>query len=354
MKEQKYIGILVSNRGQQKRILQTYQKFATIKVILFAFIPSSIRWDDKKIIGLHFYDNQYRTKLFSFPEVIYNRYYGVKDELIQRLERVIGTNKCFNHKTRLNKQHIYELLSTTELIQYLPETLPFNEKNFVSFFQKHRMIYLKPMNGSRGKGVYRIEIDDSGKIRISQHHFAPFIITNDMSIFHNKIIKLIGSKQYIAQQGISLMQYNGKTFDIRVLVQKNSSGLWQITNLYSRVAYDGCFNTSVCEKIYSSEEILKTFFPLEKTVDIIKSLSDISLKSAEYIEANGNYHMGEISVDFGIDNNGKLWIIEINGYPQKSIYKDLKNAQDVYKNPIQYAIFLLSEHTEPLHITQEN
>lgn len=343
MKEKKYIGILVSNRWHQKRMLQIYQKFTPKNVRLFTFVPSSIRWSKKNIIGLYYFNDQYRTKIFPFPEVIYNRYYGSRSELLQRLEKEIGTNKCFNHLTRLNKQNIYKLLSTSELIQYLPETLPYDEINFDHLAKKYKIIYLKPSSGSGGKGVYRIEIDDSGEMRIAQHLVVPIIKTTDMTLLKNEIDKLIGSKRYIVQQGISFMQYDGKNFDIRVLVQKNSTGLWQVTNIISRVAYHGCFNTSICEKIYFSKEILETLIPLNSIVDIILSLSEISLKSAEYVESNSGYHMGEISVDFGIDSNGNLWIIEINGNPQKSIYKDLGISKDVYKNPIQYALFLLSE-----------
>ncbi len=342
MKKKKYVGILVSNRRQQKRTLKIYQKYTTKNVVIFTFLPSSIKWDKKEILGIQYSNNQYRIKKFHFPEVIYNRYYGSKSTLFQRFEKVIGSNKCFNHRTRLNKQLIHELLNIPELNPYLPETLPFNEMNFEHLFNKYKTIYLKPSRGSGGKGVYRIEFDGSGEMGIAQHHFSPTIKTNDLSIIKNEISKIIGTKPYIIQQGISFMQYNGKNFDIRVLVQKNSTGLWQVTNLISRVAYEGYFNTSACEKIYSSEKILQAILPSDAVSGVIQSLHKISLKAAAHVEENGGFHMGELSVDFGIDHSWKPWIIEINGYPQKGIYKELDISEEVYKNPIQYALYLLS------------
>jgi hypothetical protein len=337
-----HIGILVPKQREQRRILQVYKDYAPIHVVLFTFMPSSISWSKKKIRGLCYINGRYRIKMFPFPEAVYNRYYGVKAAFFQRLEKVIGVNKCFNHLTRLNKQHIHNILRITELEAYLPETLTYNETKLTCLLEKHKIVYLKPSIGNKGRGVYRIERDPSGEFRMSQHYLAPIVIAKDIHSLIKEIRKRIGSCHYIAQQGIPFMQHGGTDFDIRALVQKNDTGKWQVTNVISRIAYPGCFNTSVCENITPTKEILPNLLDLESSDKVMESLSEISLKAATHIETIGGHHQGEVSVDFGIDNHGKLWIIEINGYPQKRLYTHLNDSHAVYKNPILYAKSLLS------------
>jgi hypothetical protein len=64
--------------------------------------------------------------------------------------------------------------------------------------------------------------------------------------------------------------------------------------------------------------------------------------------------LGEISVNFVLDKEMKLWIIELNGKPQKSIYKDIKNfkyEQLIYRRPLEYAYFLSQSRPSLRNIT---
>lgn len=97
----------------------------------------------------------------------------------------------------------------------------------------------------------------------------------------------------------------------------------------------------MCEKVLPSEEILYHLYSPDRTQEMLQIIQDISIQVAACIENNGGYHLGEIGIDFGIDDNDLLWMIEINGQPQKNIYKKHRTVQKVYENPIQYARFLL-------------
>lgn len=340
--QKRLIGIMVSNLRQRKRQLQIYDKYASEHIEIFTFIPSSIRWRKKKILGLHFHHNQYKLKWFPFPEVIYNRYFGPSLALCRRLEKTLGKEACFNHITRMNKRITYQFLKSSNLASNLPETLPYHSANLYKLLQKHSLIYVKPSIGSKGKGVYRIEQDETGQIRISHHYFAPIIITDRKKVLIRKIKQLTRKHPYIVQQGIPFIQYKDRSFDFRVLVQKNETGTWQVSNVISRIAYPGCFNTSMCETITPAIEILQALFPPDHAEELMQMLEILSLSAAISRECNAKYHLGELSVDFGVDDRGKLWMIETNGQPQKDIYGDLQDVHDVYRNPIEYAQFLLS------------
>ena len=68
----------------------------------------------------------------------------------------------------------------------------------------------------------------------------------------------------------------------------------------------------------------------------------ISIKAACLLEKQLG-HLAELSVDFGLDHANKLWIIEINGKPDKQLYAELddpKLMEQVYLTPLEYALYL--------------
>ncbi|MDQ0064013.1 hypothetical protein J2T14_006240 [Paenibacillus harenae] len=253
---------------------------------------------------------------------------------------MIGRNKCFNHINQLNKLEIYRNLSQL-LVCYLPETIPYDKESSLRLLEIHKTLYFKPCNGHHGNNVYRVEMKDSGDIHICHHYFTPEIIEREPLKLQEKIHNLIGSTPYIIQIGVDMSKLNEQNFDIRALVQKNKKGLWAVTNVVSRIAYKGCFNTSICETVCLTEELLNRLHPPNKTDAIIQTIYEIALKAAETIEANTSNHLGELSVDFALDKDGHVWILEINGMPQKNLYDGLhKNYRSVYSQPLQYAQYL--------------
>ncbi|MFC5648815.1 YheC/YheD family protein [Paenibacillus solisilvae] len=340
-----FVGILVANRNQRKYVLQQYLQTNKTNMKLFCFTPHSINWKNKSIVGLHRSNRKWALSKFPFPQVVYNRCYDTHQELIERLETLIGKDKCFNRINQFNKHEVHTNLSRW-LFDYLPVTVPFDKENALHLLEVHKVLYFKPVYGHKGKGVYRVEMKNSGEIHIGLYYFAPKIILKDSKPFDETIQKLIGSTPYIIQKGVHIRQLNNKIFDIRALVQKNDKGLWSVTNVVSRIAHKGSYNTSICEKACLSVEVLKRLYPPDKVNAIIQSIYNLSLRSAEIMEENKIHHLGEFSVDFALDNDDHIWIIELNGKPQKDLYDRIRNQFAVYKRPIQYAQYLHT-HTDP-------
>ncbi|NOU90940.1 YheC/YheD family protein [Paenibacillus sp. LMG 31460] len=338
-KDSGFIGIMVANRNERKYALKKYLDFNTTNMKIFCFTPSEIDWERKSITGIHCLNRKWLQNKFSFPEVIYNRCYRINNRMIERLKANIGSNKWFNHINQFNKHEIHKNLSQW-LVQYLPETVLYDKEYTSHLLDIHKVLYFKPCYGNKGKGVYRVELKDSGEIHIGDHHFVPRIIVGDSLQFQEEIHKLVGSIPYIIQKGVDIQKLHNRIFDIRVLAQKNKKGLWSVTNVVSRIAHKGCFNTSMCKKVCLSEEVLNRLYPPNEVNAIIQSIYDISLRAAEIMEMSTSYHLGELSVDFALDNNGFFWIIEVNGKPQKDLYDELNKRSRVYKRPLEYAQYL--------------
>lgn len=333
------VGIMVANRGKREFALKKHLRYNAPHVKLVSFTPADIDWSRRRITGLHRMSGKLALGSFPFPQVVYNRCYTTDRSLIKRLETAIGKNKIFNQINQFNKLETYQKISEW-LVHHLPETVPYDQENAARLLAAHKVVYFKPCRGLNGKGVYRAETKQSGEIHISQHHVEPELIAPDALQFHEMMQRKIGQTSYIVQAGIEPRMCDDQHFDIRVLAQKKRSGSWSVTNVVSRLAHKGCFNTSMCAKVVESEHVLRRMYPPEKVKTIMRSVYDISLRSAEIMEIHAGYHLGEVSVDSVLDNDGHLWIIEVNGKPQKDLYDGLRNRNAVYQRPMQYARYL--------------
>lgn len=340
------IGILVSNSNKRKKILKLYQCHHNLPLKLFAFSRSGILWKKHKIIGLCQNGVKWEERIFPFPHAIYNQCYNRKATTIERLNNVIGGDKCFNSINWFNKWRVYNLLIETNLQMYIPDTFLLKEVDISELVKKYKLVYVKPSYGHHGKSVYRLELKENGDIHMSLHSLAPRFICRKNEDIQQKLAELLGENIFLVQKGIQTSQINNQNFDIRVLVQKDISGKWAVSTMACRVANELYFNTGVYESIFDAEEIFDVIFLQKKMKETtINSIKKISVNAAQVLETNIGL-LGELSVDFVLDEEMNLWIIEINGNPQKSIYRDIDNfkyKQLIYRSPIEYAYYL-SKH----------
>lgn len=343
MADDPLIGILVPKRKKRKRILESYQRHHNLTLKLFAFSKEDILWEKQKIIGLCLVRGKWEEKMFPFPHAVYNQCYNKKTTTIEHLNKVMGGNKCFNSINWFNKWKVYNLLIQSNLQMYTPDTFLFNEVNLSEQVKKYKLVYVKPAYGYHGKSVYRLELKENGDIHISLHSLAPRLICRNNEDIQQKMGQLLGKNIFIVQKGIPSSQIDNKNYDIRVLVQKDIRGKWTVSTMVCRVAIELYFNTGAYESIYDAEEIFARIFPLKKMKETtLKSINNISVNAAQVLETQMEL-LGEISVDFVLDEEMKLWIIELNGKPQKRIYKDINNfkyEQLIYRRPVEYAYYL--------------
>jgi len=339
---------MVANRKSRKRVLELHQRHNNLDMQIYAFTPADIVWKEQRIIGLSLSEGIYKQISFPFPHAVYNRCFNKNLITIQRLEKIIGQNKCFNSINYFNKWDVYNLLSHSNLKSFIPDSLPYNKVKITELLKKYKLVYIKPSYGSKGRSVHRVEVMDNGDTHISLHSLAPTYICRKNEDLKQKLDALLKQEKYMVQQGISISQVGTQYFDIRVLLQKGIVGEWMVSTIACRVAYENYFNTSMCERVNDVSEILPRLFSPEKTDEILQSLNELSVKAAKVVESQmGSF--GELSVDFVVDEHKNLWIIELNGKPQKKIFEDMDGFKDkelIYSRPLEYAYYLalLNDH----------
>ncbi|MBD2870596.1 YheC/YheD family endospore coat-associated protein [Paenibacillus arenilitoris] len=342
MADRRLIGIMVASKTGRRKILKLYQRYCACDAVLFAFTPADIRWKNQHIVGLQLSGGSWREKAFPFPDAVYNQCYNKSAAAFRPLIDKIGIGNCFNAINRLNKWEVYQLLSQSELKAFLPDAFLCDEEKLLALVKQHRLLYLKPFYGNKGNGVYRIERMDNGDIHLSEHSVAPAYICRNDEQFRNRIAGLADLKDCLVQRGIRLSRAEGRYFDSRALVQKNIRGEWSLSALACRTAYENYFNTSIVKDVYAAEELFSTLYSANEKLELMRSMETISLAAANMMD-NHLGLFGELSVDFAIDADQRLWIIELNGKPQKMIYNQIRNVKHkhrVYSRPIEYAYYL--------------
>jgi len=337
------IGILVPNKIRRKRALELHHRHCNLPLKLYAFTPTDILWRKRKIVGLCLIGHKLEERIFPFPHAVYNQCYNKKATVIEHINSIIGKDKCFNSINWFNKWDVYNLLTHSNVITYLPETFMLHDVDVLEFLKYYKLAYIKPCYGFQGNGVYRIELKENGDIHISLDSIAPRFICRKNEDIEHLLVKVLGDRKFIVQRGVRSSLLKHKYYDIRVLVQKDGRGEWMVSSMVCRVANELLFNTTAYGSIWNVEEVYAQLYANKIVKEIaIRSIRRISVSAAEALEPYMGL-LGELSVDFLLDQNKRAWIIELNGKPQKSIYKDVENFQCeelMYRRPLEYAYYL--------------
>lgn len=251
-----------------------------------------------------------------------------------------------NHHLKI--QRIASKWEKTKVLQlnkqirpYIPETRLYAPDQIEPMLDAHGLTYLKPDRGTYGHGVMnlqRIPIEEDGihtlKLRsgIQSDSFA------SMEQLITILKERIGERPYLIQQGIQLLTYENRGFDLRVLVQKNRKDIWETTGYIGRVA--------AIQKIVTNHHSGGTALPLEELLGshvnyqemarIIRELRKLGEQVGAQLEKRYP-RLKEIGLDVAIDPQFHLWILEVNTLPALFPFKWL-NDKSIYKRIRKYAI----------------
>lgn len=309
-----------------------------LPIRLVQFTPNDIDWIGKKINGLILENGNWKVINSDFPDAVYNQCYTSSTKNTRRLEKVIGQGKAFNIYTMFDKYAIYNLLSMSSLAEYMIPTWPYDPVLLFYKLSGGEPVLIKPAKGSLGTNVIKFNKTGNSYYAYPQtvQPTDKFDSTKQLFAYINKIMRL--SRNYIIQPFINFMTEEDSVFDMRYLVQKNGNGDWEVSADLCRISSDDFFVTNMVYEIIPVQEI---FERLDMEDTLITRMRDISIETAMLIEEKAGT-LGEICVDFGIEENGRLRIIEINGKPDKSLFENI--SHEIYKKtltlPLHYAEYL--------------
>jgi glutathione synthase/RimK-type ligase-like ATP-grasp enzyme len=323
---------------------------------IYVFTPDSINWNENTARGYVYQKGSWIGAVYPLPDVVYDRITSRSSEekfshTRNKLMEITG-NKYFN-PSFLNKWKVYQLLSEDQILKkYLPETKSLTTENMQDMMGKYKTLFVKPSNGSLGKGIIKVNILSKGKMSYVVYGNSRYKSQADnVEEFLKKTTKVRKDKPYIVQQGLDLAVYRGSLFDLRVIFQKNRDGKWLVAKKFVRLAPRGSSisNLSRGGKVEISKRIFRYIYHNKDRVNRkFEEAKQLCLRVATVLEEKSNGVYGELGMDIGIDKNGALWLIEVNSKPRKTTDSEFSRAimRRTFKRPLEYAMFLAGFKTK--------
>lgn len=234
-------------------------------------------------------------------------------------------------KMAIGKMLKYRLmLKNPGLRKYLPKTHWLTRKSVFKMLRSYSSVFIKPNHGSGGRGIIRIRRKQNGyEVRYGRKRKI---------VSRHSLYKMIqscqkASRKYLVQRGLQLAKYKGSIFDIRVYMQKPHSK-WGISGMVARVAAPNHYVTNYHQggRGKSLEKVLiNTLQSNRSKVNATKKqIEKLSYQIAKTL--GGRYsHLRELGIDFAIEKNGRIWILEANTRPGYRLFAQLPDKTMIRK-----------------------
>jgi hypothetical protein len=360
------IGILTMGdenqqfRGNKKNFLDIIKMGREKNIDVFVVTVDDLNLNSESIKGFRydFAGRRWVQEWVPLPDVLYNRIPYREDEMLPKVKETI--RKCLKHPhiqlynpAFFNKWHLFEWLKKSKATKmYIPMTRKLTKKlKLKSLLKRHKILYLKPVKGKAGKGIMRVSLVNAKKfpyqLSIQEKQSSANHKYAAIAQLKRHIHSYIGSEKYIVQKGIQLASYNGRPFDLRILIQKNRSGKWQVSGIGGRLAGDLSITTHVPRggAIFNPEQLLSANFGKNGYARMIRRVGKAALDIAKQIEKSSGYLLGEMSMDIGIDTKHRIWFFEANAKPMK--FDEPHIRQKSLELFFEYCTYLANKNKSP-------
>lgn len=350
-----YIGILANQKDKDitkrrlKKLSMSMLDYPKIHGAVVAFALDKVNMSKRLVEGYCYNPEResWGKGTFPYPSAIYKRT-GMNDEMLDHFVSIIG-DKVFNNYY-FDKWKMYQwFLDERSLRPYIPETMKLSSgEDILKMVHRYRNVYIKPIQGMKGFGVVKASIKGSGvlfQFRKDEENNGIYAGSED------EVLRAAGalfkSGDYIIQQGLNFISYNGRVVDFRCIMQKDENNRWVCNGIVARTGarLSIVSNISSGGMAYPAEEILRDGLMLnqDEIFTVKERMAELCINVCKTLDRYGiNY--GMLGLDIGIDDKKRLWIIEINNrYPHPAIAmraNEMDSYYTVLSYPLHYAKWL--------------
>ncbi|MFM9331985.1 YheC/YheD family protein [Paenibacillus mesotrionivorans] len=321
---------------------------------LFVFTPEDVTPDGKQLRAWVYNKelNKWERKLSDFPDIVYDRCRYQRNYRFPLLRKFRAEHPQLLYMSRplVHKWSMHQNLSRNRRLKpYLPETAQYqNPSDILHMLDHHGLVYVKPIDGTGGRGILRIERLENGNLRVqgrekSRKIIAPFTVSRTQLGTRLGRWKLY--PRYLVQQGIRIALKDGRIHDFRLLIQKDGTGQWKVTGSAGRIGarHSVTSNLHGGGSAVPTEKLLRARFGSAARVKTITGdMERLAFLTAEHLEKQFG-SLCELALDIAIDERGKVWLLEINPKPAREVFARIGN-KDIYQKaierPLEYALYL--------------
>ncbi|GBG06935.1 endospore coat-associated protein [Paenibacillus agaridevorans] len=229
------------------------------------------------------------------------------------------------------------LLRSAEMHSYIPQTKRFSRETLHRMLQEYEMVYVKPVSGTYGNGVIRVErTGEQG----SGYRFQHGTTVRSAAIFDalfEALSAYVSRKGYIVQKGIHLLKHRGRRFDLRVMVQKNLRNQWETTGIIGKLGNPRKIVTNYNNggTIWSFETLLSSHLSASEMSALHAKLKRLGVKIGSQLQT-AYPGLKELGVDVAIDTKFHPWVLEVNTKPHPYIFNKLAD-KSMHRKVTRYA-----------------
>ncbi|AIQ34825.1 MULTISPECIES: YheC/YheD family protein [Paenibacillus] len=363
------LGILTLyiNEAKQLEEKAVYRRMiiegSRIGLDVFVFTPMDVHPSKEQIHAL-VYDpksGKWSRKWRSFPNMIYDR---CRIQRSARFEQLLRFRERYKHLLFLNrplrnKWTIHQTFSQkSRFRQHMPETLLYQSSaDLHRMLKQNPVLYVKPANGTGGRGILRIErVKNSKGVFDIQGRRQDRRIIPPRKVSSTRLDSIVRQwcigGRFLVQQGIPLRLPGGRFHDYRMLVQKNGQGVWELTGMAARVgaARSVTSNLHGGGHAVRAETLLKEWLgSQDKTDKVMKTAERLGLDAAAFLEDSFGA-LCELALDLAIDREGKIYVLEVNPKPAREVFArsgDGNTYRKALVRPLEYALWLYNNKGAP-------
>ena len=326
----------------------------------YVFSPLSVNWEDLSAAAYRCEDGKWIKCQVPLPDVVYDqitsRAFEKRKDVApvrERLQRLLGA-RYFN-PGYFDKWQVHEWLSADpRTASHVPETIRYQTVDQAAeFMYRHADVYMKPVHGSLGIGIMRVRRKPNGQVLYQlkkKDGSLQQVHVGSVSQFLKTEQRRLSRGQYLIQEALQLMTWQGRPFDIRLVLQKDDAGNWQRTKTFGRIAQTGQItsNLSTGGDALAVRGMLKEILKEDRAVKrVMNELRKIARDVPAVIEQRQSGTIGELGLDLGLDEGGRLWVIEVNAKPWKKPNIEEGEWRDLsllaFRRPVQFAQYLCSQ-----------
>lgn len=327
-------------------------------VDVFVFAADDYNASGGSLTGCRFRDGEWRREAVPLPDVVYDRSFCTGAEQRRRLRSALGDMAARKPHRLLNgrlpsKLAVYECLrQDPRLAPHLPETVPFESADRLveAVRRLGGGVMVKPAAGMQGRGVVRLRrewssglVQAEGRSGINRPFKVSFGSERELSRWLSDFMK---QSPFLVQPYLRLLDENGRPWDIRALLQKDGSGRWAATGTAARLGRTGTLTSNLHGggEAVRADALLWARFGKSRGERLLEAVHTISRRAASRLESGfGRY--GELAFDFGIEPDGRLWLLEANAKPGREAFRltgDAEAQRLSVERPLQYARYLFN------------
>lgn len=354
---QRSLGIMTRCQGSHFIDKGYYKKLTLFGrkqgIRVFVFSPRRVHFSTRTVAGFEYRNGAWQADTFPLPAFVYDRCfvgpaYRHYKPFVEKLQN--DRNITFLGHGLSGKWQVHQmLLRSPELSRLLPPTELFTYSALTDTLEKYGAAVIKPMAGTHGIGVARIQerrggYEISGRNRENQ----PFRrIVREPGGLKRFVAAFTTGRKFLVQPYLELHTPDGSPFDVRVLVQKNGQGEWETTGKAVRIGDKRSITSNLHgggKAVPLSPFLARHYKPAMQT-RIEQTIDRLAAELPRFLEQSHG-RLVELGIDVGIDTAGNAWIIEVNSRPGRTVFAMINDrAAQLHSitQPVRYAHYLMKE-----------